>query len=92
MCVKVSNMWTKIHVCGFLYQPGCTRTKVFVHTSVCPLVSGDPEGGPGAFTRSASCRVERLEGDNNSQVKIQLFVWGLTSWGLSGRSVGGGGS
>lgn len=33
--------------------------------------------------------MERLEGDNNSQVKIQLFAWGLTLWGLSGRSVGG---
>lgn len=35
--------------------------------------------------------MEWLEGDNNSQVKIQLFAWGLTLWGLSGRSAGGGG-
>lgn len=33
--------------------------------------------------------MERFEGDNNSWVKIQLFAWGLTLWGLSGRSVGG---
>lgn len=51
---------------------------------VCPLVQGEPE----AFTRSASCRVERLVGDNNSQVKIQLFAWGLTLWVLWERSAG----
>lgn len=59
---------------------------VCVHVCLC----GGARGGPGAFTRSASCRVEWLEGDNNSQVKIQLFAWGLTLWGLSGRSAGGG--
>lgn len=62
--------------------------KVFVRMCVC--AGGGARGGPGAFTRSASCRVEWLEGDNNSQVKIQLFAWGLTLWGLSGRSAGGG--
>lgn len=60
---------------------------VCVHVCLC---GGGSRGGPGAFTRSASCRVEWLEGDNNSQVKIQLFAWGLTLWGLSGRSAGGG--
>lgn len=84
-------MRTKIHVCVYLYLRCCTRTRkcLCTYVCVCPLVKGDPEGGPGAFTRSASCRVEQLEGDNNSQVKIQLFAWGLTLWGLSGRSVGG---
>lgn len=66
---------------------------VYKDESVCAHVClcGGARGGPGAFTRSASCRVEWLEGDNNSQVKIQLFAWGLTLWGLSGRSAGGGG-
>lgn len=67
---------------------------VYKDESVCAHVClcgwGGARGGPGAFTRSASCRVEWLEGDNNSQVKIQLFAWGLTLWGLSGRSAGGG--
>lgn len=68
-------------VSASLYE-NCACTRMCV--CVCPLVQGELE----AFTRSASCRVERLEGDNNSQVKIQLFAWGLTLWVLSGRSAG----
>lgn len=74
--------------CVLLYWRQYTKMKVFACMCVCAV--GGARGGPGAFTRSASCRVEWLEGDNNSQVKIQLFAWGLTLWGLSGRSAGGG--
>lgn len=87
-----AHMWTRTHVCCSLYRRSCTRTKVlWYNVCVCVSISeGGTRGRPrGFFTRSASCRVERLEGDNNSQVKIQLFAWGLTLWGLSGRSVGG---
>lgn len=74
--------------CLLLYWRQYTKMKVFACMCVC--AGGGARGGPGAFTRSASCRVEWLGGDNNSQVKIQLFAWGLTLWGLSGRSAGGG--
>lgn len=46
------------------------------------------DGGPEAFMRSASCHAERFEEDSNSQVKIQLFAWGLTLQGPLGGSEG----
>lgn len=75
--------------CVLLYWRQYTKMKVFHRMRVGAGGHGGARGGPGAFTRSASCRVGWLEGDNNSQVKIQLFAWGLTLWGLSGRSAGG---
>lgn len=91
--VGAAYVWTMTFVGVSVVVQGqkCCRD-VCVCVCVCMSISGwggGPEGGPAAFTRSASCRVERVEEDNNSWVKIQLFAWGLTLWGLSGRSVGG---
>lgn len=62
-------MWKSLYLSSRKKDESAVAT-----VSVCPLARGQAEGGPAAFTRSASCGVERLEGDNNSQVKIQLFA------------------
>ena len=93
VCVCVFSLtWTKMFVAvcvGEAVQGRkcCNAECVWVCVSISG--GGKQKEARGLFTRSASCRVERLEGDNNSQVKIQLFAWGLTLWGLSGRSAGG---
>lgn len=73
-----------IHLCPCVLASLYKDESVCAHTGVCPFVCkrGLQQGGPWAFTRSASCHAEHLKGDNNSQVNIQLFSWGLTLWGL----------